>query len=138
LRRVGVDAHDFGGLIGNGDLISWMLLVDAALEQGDRLCQAMSGGRGSAIARLRSAGRGCVETPSMPPSRQYRDSGMTFMTSTSASSCSAAIEAWPVGSDDFLQIGGLWLVRKAGEQGIGPGPEQLLAMADSWSCRSSS
>ena len=136
LRRVGIDPDHLGGLVGDADLDQLVeLLVDAALEQIDQpSARRRRDGRGCATARPRRADRACAGIPAricVEP-RELGGFGLALLGRRRwrALSRSASWSAARSESITLLQIGGAeGPVGDPGQQRVGPGLEQLLAVA---------
>ena len=132
-RGVGIDPDDLGGFVGNGDLDQLVeLLVDAALEQVDQLLPGDVGPAaapelldlGELVERVLELALDLVETLELDQFRLElvrRNDSELFL--------GEVPQRGKVRLDHLVEVGGTErFVGHAGEQGVGPGLEQLLTV----------
>ena len=134
LGGVGIDPDDLGGLVGHADFDQLVeLLVDAALEQID---QPLPGDIGAAAAAqlldlAELIERALELLPDLRQACELGGFGLAFVVADDGElSLGQGLERREIGIDHLVQIGGAQgTVGHSGQQRVGPGLEQLLAMA---------
>ena len=134
LRGVGIDPDDLGGFVGHADLDQLVeLLVDAALEQ---IGQPLPGNIGTAAAAqlldlAELIERALEFLPDLRQACELSGFGLTFVLADDGElSLGQGLKRREIGIDHLVQIGGAQgPICHSGQQRIGPGLEQLLAMA---------